>query len=161
MKIYNLIYLFFFCFLCACNTNDDSIFEAKKNLESQQWLYDSALVFDFEITDPNLTYDIYFTLRNNLSYSYCNLYTTYKLESPDGKVLQSNMQESLLVNCTTGKPFGKGVGDLFDHEQLAISNYKFDKTGKYRLSFSQYMRQDTLKNIVSVGTKVIKHGYKK
>ena len=144
-------------FLWSCSLNEEHIFEAKKDFESQQWLHDSLAVFDFEITEPNLNYDIYFTLRSLSSYQYCNLYTTYKLQNADGKVLQANMQESILVDCKTGQPLGKGVGDLFDHQQLTISNYKFEKGGKYRLSFGQYMRQDTLANIVSVGTKVIVH----
>ena len=152
-----LCILFGISFLWSCNLDDESIFVAKKDFQNQEWLYDSLAVFEFEITEPNLNYDIYFTLRSLSSYQYCNLYTTYKLQNAEGKVLRANMQESILVDCKTGQPLGKGVGDLYDHHQVSISNYKFEKGGKYRLSFGQYMRQDTLSNIVSVGAKVLVH----
>ncbi len=56
----------------------------------------------------------------------------------------------------TGKPNGSGLGDLFDHKFLIKRNYRFPKPGKYTMQIRQYMRQDPLLNILSVGITVEK-----
>ena len=54
----------------------------------------------------------------------------------------------------TGKPMGDGLGDLFDHKIIALKNYRFSRAGKYTFKVRQYMRQDPLPAILSMGVSV-------
>jgi gliding motility-associated lipoprotein GldH len=54
----------------------------------------------------------------------------------------------------TGKPMGDGLGDLFDHKIIALKNYRFPRAGKYTFKVRQYMRQDPLPAILSMGVSV-------
>jgi gliding motility-associated lipoprotein GldH len=61
-----------------------------------------------------------------------------------------------LFEPKTGKPLGSGLGDIFDHRQLLLDDYKFPNSGKYTISFQQYMRVDSLTNIRSMGVRIEK-----
>ena len=56
-----------------------------------------------------------------------------------------------LFDATTGEPFGNGLGDLWDHKILIANDIQFDKVGKYTIKLRQYMRQDPLPYLMSVG----------
>ncbi|MEO0331329.1 MAG: gliding motility lipoprotein GldH, partial [Bacteroidota bacterium] len=53
-----------------------------------------------------------------------------------------------------GKPYGSGLGDIFSHQILALPGYQFDTAGMYQIRLQQYMRRDTLPEILSVGVRV-------
>jgi gliding motility-associated lipoprotein GldH len=84
------------------------------------------------------------------------LYVTYYLLDEQGKQLSARLQELILMDATTGKPLGDGLGDIFDHQIVSLQNYKFNKRGKYTFKIKQYMRQDPLPDIMSIGIRVEK-----
>ena len=47
-----------------------------------------------------------------------------------------------------------GVGDIYDHQFPILKNYSFKKLGTYRMSFQQFMRQDTIPGVLAVGLRV-------
>jgi gliding motility-associated lipoprotein GldH len=61
-----------------------------------------------------------------------------------------------LFDPITGAPLGDGLGDIFDHRILAVSNQRFPENGLYRFKIQQFMRQDSLPLILSVGLRVEK-----
>ena len=69
------------------------------------WHQDSILNFVFEITDVNSEYDINYKLRNYLDYQYYNLYLKYFIVDAEGKKISSSVQEVILMNSKTGKPY--------------------------------------------------------
>jgi len=101
-------------------------------------------------------YNIYYNLRNSLSYPYYNLYLTRYLTDEKGTQIESRLDEILLMDPKTGEPRGEGLGDLFDHKVLIKNNYRFPKPGTYTIRIKQYMRQDPLPEILSVGIAVEK-----
>lgn len=56
----------------------------------------------------------------------------------------------------TGEPQGKGMGDIYDNQILSLSSVKFPQKGEYIFSIQQYMRQDPLPDIMSIGIRVEK-----
>ena len=68
--------------------------------------------------------------------------------------------QNLFANCLlaldakTGKPQGKGLGDIYTHQFDLLKNYTFQKPGSYQIKLKQYMRQDPLPEINSVGIRV-------
>lgn len=140
--------------LAGCDTN--AVYKQYADIEAGKWYIKNAPSFTFEITDTTTAYNIYYTLRNTLSYGYYNLYLTRYLRDSSGKELESRLDELILMDPKTGKPNGDGLGDLFDHKFLMKRNYHFPKPGKYTLQIRQYMRQDPLLHIQSVGITVEK-----
>ncbi len=144
--------------LCAslwrCNSQDG--YKSIHDLKKSEWLIDSVHKFTFTITDANKSYDFYYLIRNASAYSFYNLYIKRSLIDSTGKVLTKSMEELLLFDKKSGKPAGRGLGDIFDHKFKikALSEYRFPKPGVYTFSVEQYMRQDPLLGIMSVGVAV-------
>jgi gliding motility-associated lipoprotein GldH len=139
----------------ACS-DPNRIFEKNVEFTQKNWFADSAATFDFEITDEKIAYNIYYNIRNTISYQYYNVYVTYYLEDAKGKVIDSQLQDIKLMDDKTGQPYGNGVGDIFEHQLLALKSYKFKQKGKYRFKIKQYMRHNPLKEIISIGIKLEK-----
>lgn len=138
----------------SCNTN--SVYEKNIDIENKSWQMEEIPTFSFNITDPEKRYNIYYNIRNSSAYPYQNLYVTYYLEDSTGSVLSSDLHNMDLFDAKTGKPKGKGLGDIFDHQFLALPGYKFEKAGVYHLKIQQFMRMENLPEILSVGLKVEK-----
>ena len=157
MQKYLRKYLVCFAALLALNACDEKrLYEQNTDLAGNQWYIDTIPSFTFRIADASKPYNIYYNVRNAISYPYYNLFVTYYLQDSTGKQLSSRLQELLLADSKTGKPLGDGLGDIFDHQILSLKNYRFPKNGTYTFRVKQYMRQDPLPFVMSVGVRVEK-----
>ena len=136
----------------ACD--ETRVYEKNVDFPNQRWAVDSIPLFEFEISDASKPYNIYWNVRNTVAYPYRNLYLTYYIEDTTGRRLTTDLHNMLLFEPKTGKPYGSGLGDIFSHQFMALPNFKFDREGVYRIRLEQYMRTDTLPEVVSVGTRV-------
>ena len=154
MKFFRLAIALSFCtFLFACD--ESVVYKAHEDIEDGLWFIKNQPTFKVEITDTLSTYNLYYLVRSAVQYPYYNLYLTRKTTSPAGKV-SSSLEEVFLSDQITGKPYGKGLGDLFDHKIGFLKNYTFPQSGIYTYSLSQSMRQNPLPFIISVGIAVEK-----
>ncbi|QKZ11980.1 gliding motility lipoprotein GldH [Spirosoma sp. KUDC1026] len=154
MKRIYLALLVVVAVMSGCDTN--AVYKEYTDIDEGKWFVKDAPSFTFEIKDTTIAYNIYYNLRNSLSYDYYNLYLTRYLRDESGKELESRLDELILMDPKTGKPTGEGIGDLFDHKFLMKRNYRFPKAGKYTMQIKQYMRQDPLLHVESVGITVEK-----
>ena len=136
----------------ACNSN--RIYEKNIKFSDRIWHKDTAASFRFDIMDINTNYKFYFNLRNTILYPYQNIYLSYTLEDTLGNVYNSDLTNINLFNSKTGEPYGQGMGDIFDHQYLVIDNYQFNNPGIYIFRIKQYMRMDSLPEIMSVGLRI-------
>ena len=130
------------------------VYEENVDFADKKWVVDSVPAFEFEIEDPSKPYNIYWNVRNTVAYPYRNLYLTYYLEDTTGRRITTDLHNMVLFEPKTGKPYGSGLGDIFSHQFMALPDFKFDEAGVYRVRLEQYMRTDTLPEIVSVGLRV-------
>lgn len=142
--------------LVALGCDSNTVYSEYVDISDGKWYIKNAPSFTFEIKDASVPYNIYYNLRNSLSYGYYNLYLTRYLRDAGGREIESRLDELLLMDPKTGKPSGDGLGDLFDHKFLMKRNYRFPRPGKYTMQIRQYMRQDPLLNVLSVGITVEK-----
>lgn len=138
--------------LFACDSQ--RLYENNKDFDSQVWMKDSIPSFRFEIKEPQQEYNFYYNIRNSVGYPYQNLYVTYYLEDTLGREIKSGLHNMTLFDPKTGEPRGNGLGDIFDHQILALPRYKFDSAGVYDFRIEHYMRNDSLPEILSVGLRV-------
>lgn len=140
--------------LIGCNS--DTLYKGYEDIPDSKWFIKNTPDFVVEIQDSVQTYDIYYLVRNSVKYPYYNLYLTRELKDPSGQLVYSRLSELYLSNEKTGKPYGQGLGDIFDHKINIVKGYRFPKKGKYTFTLTQSMRQDPLPEIVSVGIAVEK-----
>lgn len=141
--------------LTACDPN--LVFEKNTDFANYSWDVQQKPVFTFAIADTTARYDVYFNVRYASAYSYYNLYLQASLNGPAGAVGQPMLHQLLLLDPKTGEPKGKGTGDIYDLQALAMPNRRFAKPGNYTLTLEQYMRQDQLPGLMAVGVRVAKH----
>ena len=140
--------------LLSTSCDENRVYEKNVDFPNQRWAVDSIPSFEFEISDASKPYNIYWNVRNTVAYPYRNLYLTYYIEDTAGRRLTTDLHNMVLFEPQTGKPYGSGLGDIFSHQFMALPNFKFDRAGVYRIRLEQYMRTDTLPEVVSVGTRV-------
>ncbi len=145
------------CFsILFISCNDQVVYSAYEDIPDGMWYVDNTPTFKIEIKDTTQKYKVFYLVRNSLQYPYYNLYISKKIKDPDGKQISNMLDELFITNETTGKPYGKGIGDLFDHKVLILNNYTFHKEGIYEFKFTQFMRQNPLPFILSMGVSVEK-----
>lgn len=147
-----IIIIIFLGALTACD--DSRVYEKNSDLENKEWIADSTKAFEFEIKDSTISYNIYYNIRNTVSYPFQNIYVQYALKDSTDKELDSQLINNNLFDAKTGKPFGDGLGDVFDHQFPILENYNFKNNGKYTVTLQQFMRRDTLPEIISAGIRV-------
>ena len=146
--------------LSACDPN--RVYEENTDLKSPSgdayvWDVQQRPAFTFSIADTTARYNVFFNVRNASGYGFYNLYLRHTLTGPTGRpVGRPLLHQLLLMDPKTGEPLGSGAGDIFDHEFLALKKLRFAQPGAYKLTLEQYMRQNQLPGIMSVGVRVEK-----
>jgi gliding motility-associated lipoprotein GldH len=134
------------------------IYEQNIDLPDTKWEENKELSFDFEVPDHRQMYNVLYNVRYSMDYPFYNLYVKYYLLDSTGKELNQKLQGMDLLDPKTGRPFGKGVGGVYDYRILALPNHIFPYSGKYTMKVKQYMRQNPLPHIYSFGLRVEKAG---
>jgi gliding motility-associated lipoprotein GldH len=140
--------------LLACDKN--TVFSNNEDFSDAKWYIKNSANFKVTIQNPNQAYKLYYNVRNHLNYPYYNLYVRRQVFDSTGNKLDEKLTDLQLSDDTTGKPFGSGLGDIYDHKILINKAYKFPKAGTYTFVLKQYMRQDPLPQILSFGITLAK-----
>ncbi len=151
-KTTTILFLLVVIVLASCDSQ--RVFEQNNDIESGHWKKEETQKFEFEITDIDRSYNIFYNIRYTVAYPFHNIYLTYTLRDESGAVITSDLQNMDVFDKKTGEPIGSGLGDLFDLQILSLKNQKFQKAGKYSFSIQQFMRKDSLPEISSVGIRV-------
>ena len=159
----NTLKLFFALFgLFALYSCDESrVFEQNRDIPNYAWHKDSILHFQFEIDRPEIPYNIYYNIRNAVSYPAQNLYLRIEVQDSAGQVLVSDLNNIELFDPKTGKPYGDGLGDIFDHRVKVLNHFQFPDSGRYQIDVQHRMRDKVMVDnhlpfIMSVGIRVEK-----
>jgi gliding motility-associated lipoprotein GldH len=145
----------FIAFCVSCD--EERVFEKNIDFNSRNWLVSDKPEFEFEIADTLLSYNLYCNIRNSVAYPFSRIFVTYYLMDSTGVPLEKRLVTQMLFDDTTGEPHGNsGLGDLYDHRIPLKKDYRFQRSGKYKVRFEQYMRKDTLSGIIAVGLRVEK-----
>ncbi len=138
--------------LSACDPQ--RVFEKNYDLKEAKWYADSTLNFRFEIADTAQRYHLYYNIRNSLAYPYYNLYVVYSIEDAEGQSIDEQMHNITLMHDKTGEPFGSGLGDIYEHQLIALPEYHFKKKGTYTVKLKHYMRQNPLPHLLTIGLRI-------
>ncbi|HEY2650159.1 MAG TPA: gliding motility lipoprotein GldH [Puia sp.] len=138
--------------LSACNWTT-GVFEKNLNFDNHEWPSSLKPDIRFEITDTVSSYNIYIVLRHTDAYHFNNIYIRASVKEPgDPKGRKADYDLQLATN---GKGWiGTAMDDIYDARLLIQAKTRFMKSGVYEITLEQLMREDPLKNMLSVGLRV-------
>lgn len=137
------------CLVALASCGPNYIYQQEKQMENGVWTYRDSAVFEFDVQDTAFLYNLYFNLAAREEFPYENLYVYLHTVFPDGK--RMGKSHSFEVFDRQGKILGTSSGDVRKQHIMLQENTFFNQKGKYRIVVEQYMRQDSLPNVVSVG----------
>lgn len=137
--------------LALISCDEKRVFEKNNDFSGKVWYIDSLQVFKFKVEEIDKPYNLLVNVRNSENYPYYNLFIRYYLQDSSGQEIKSQQTELILMEPNTGKPLGDGLGDIFSHKFEILKNFSFPKKGTYIFKLKQYMRQDPLPEIYSIG----------
>lgn len=150
----------------ACD--EQRVFEQNTDIKDYAWHKDSVVQFQVPIQNAEIPYNLYYNVRNALSYPAQNLYLQIEIADSTGKTIATDLNNIELFDRQTGKPFGNGLGDMFDHQVPVYKDFKFPVPGVYQVNIQHQMRESSsnlkimennrLPYIMSVGLRVEKAG---
>ncbi len=140
--------------LAASCINIDQ-FEKTEQIPARQWFYNETPAFTFHIADTMSLYNLYIVLRHTDAYNYNNIWLRLGTKFPGDSVRFQNIN-LILANDAKGWE-GTGMDDIFEvRKNISRGPVPFRKAGDYTFTVSQIMRENPLKNILSVGVRVEK-----
>ena len=143
--------------LCGCDSS--RLYEANEDFSEKVCVSDDIRSFSFDIPDSTLGYNIYFNVRNTMKYPHYNIYISYRIKDSVNQVINEELINFDLFDPKSGNPYGQSsLGDIFDHQFLLHENFLFESSGTKVLELQQYMRYDSLPEIVSCGIRIEKAG---
>lgn len=150
--------------MLALNGCDEQrVYEQNTDIPENAWHKDSVVHFQVPIQQPEIPYNIYYNVRNALSFGAQNLYLQIEIADSTGRVIANDLNNIELFDRQTGKPFGDGLGDLFDHQIPVYRDFTFPHAGTFDIRVQHKMRDDPrvmngnyLPHIMSVGVRVEK-----
>ncbi len=139
--------------LFACDST--RVFEEFHSLN--QWAENDSQSFDFSVEDDKQAYNLVAQFKYDMAFSYQNFYFQVKLEDERDSVLLDELHEVIFFEPKTGRPEGDGVGSAFDISHPIQTAFVFPNKGAYSISYQQYMRVDTLSDILKTGFRLEKN----
>jgi len=138
--------------ITACDSN--RVFEENHDFKSETWYRDSTLEFNIQITDTLAIYNVYLNNRISSTYDFSNLYLFIDTDLPNNRHLRDTVE--CLLREPSGKPLGKGFGNVWSNKIPYRKHVRFPFSGNYKFTIEQAMRVDTLESILSAGIRIEK-----
>ncbi len=151
MKYYSYIAVFIFALtISSCGPN--VVYEQEHTM-GESWAYDDSAEFEFEITDPNIEYDLLLTVVHSPNFSHQNFYTNITTTFPTEEVFTDPL--SIELANKMGTWLSSCDSEECTLHLLLRDDVKFKDVGTYNISFVQNTRDAQLKGIHSLKLSLI------
>lgn len=152
--------LFYFVALSLFSCDDTRFFDKYKTIDNG-WKKNSVIQFKFNRKGIAQINNLYINVRTNNDYKYNNLFLIVSMEHPNGFTKVDTLQ--YLMANPDGTLLGEGFTDVKENKLFYKENFKFPKTGNYKISIKQAVRktgkiagEEKLEGITAVGFRVEK-----
>ncbi len=136
-------------------------FQKVETIPGYSWYYNFKPTFRFDVTDTMATYQTYFITRHTQAYPFNNIWLMINIKTPGDTVVKKERVNIVLAE-PSGKWMGRGVGEIWEQRMfMRLSDSTlFTKLGTYEISFEQNMRINPLPEVLDIGIRVEKTGYR-
>lgn len=145
-------YLLFASLLALAACGPSYVFEETHDIPAYGWTYKDTITYSFEISDTSILYDLTLRMKHTPEFGSQNFYTRIYTGFPSGKRI------SKVLSLELADKNGLWAGDCGSKSctlDIPIqTNVYFNQPGIYTLSFEQFMRQDSIQGIQSLGLKL-------
>jgi len=128
------------------------VFEQNQSFSGAVWAREDVRTFEVRVDYAPLTAPVYFTLRNNGSYDFGNLWLFVAVRTPSGTEFRDTV--NLTLATATGRWKGKKIAGLYQTRLLWNESFVFPDTGMYTFRLEQGMREQLLGGIQDVGVSI-------
>ena len=130
------------------------LYEQNTMFPTHEWSSKQINKYDFNITDTNATYKIFFVIRHHNSYRYKNIWLEFTTQSPQDSAVKQTLNLQLADDQKGW--LGVGMDDIFD-QRIPINAVPTKlKWGVYHFSLQHTMREDPLMGVLATGIRVEK-----
>ncbi len=150
-----------FCFLCitigllAASCKQLDVYELNRPIPHYKWQHNFPVKGEFKISDTTDAFNIYLVLRHTDAYKYNNIWLNVGLQAPGDTMFFQHVNLALASDAAGWE--GSGMNDIWEVRKLLNGQpRRFKKTGEYKFSITQIMRDNPLPDIMSVGLRVQK-----
>lgn len=141
--------------ICLTACSKIETFEKNVAIPKHSWQYSLRPVFEFAVTDTSSLYNLYVVLRHTDAYRYNNIWLSVGSQAPGDSIRVQRFELQLGADATGWE--GTGMDDIWEiRKPITRGPFKFNKTGNYRFTIAQVMRENPLPEIMSVGVRVEK-----
>lgn len=144
-----LYLLFLLSVLCLSSCSGDMLYSHYEALPRSGWHADSAVHYDFNVTDTLSTYDFIINLRHTDNYPNQNFWVFADFYC-DSLLLASDTLDYFLAD-QRGRWLGNGFGDRRDMPMLYKRQFRFPLSGDYSVMLRQGMRDTLLMGVSDIG----------
>ena len=135
----------------SCNQN--TIYTSSKLFpQSVGWRYADTADFVVSIPDTNHIYNLYLDVEHDKDFPTQNAYLRVSTRFPSGQRISEQLSVELADGA--GKWLGSGWGERKTLHLPIQKGAYFNQAGKYTFTVGQWMRQDSVKHIHSIGFRV-------
>ena len=138
------------------------VYQSVDAVPNNAWDYAFKPVYKFNITDTNALYNVYFIIRHTNAYPFSNIWIRISSKNPGDSAFEQSRLEIPLAE-QSGKWLGRGMGEIYEHRMPLTRNdngKKFNKVGTYEVRLEQDMRLNPLPEVLHIGLRVEKIGYR-
>lgn len=125
-----------------------------KTIDTPQpvWAYHEPVCFELMVEDTLTPYDVTFSLRHTRDFAWMNAFFLVNTIFPDMNTAVDTLE--CVLATADGRWLGSKFGKYRDIGFLYKQHIRFPMPGQYRFEVRHAMRDDSLKNISSVGLKI-------
>ncbi|MBB6327454.1 gliding motility-associated lipoprotein GldH [Algoriphagus iocasae] len=146
------VFLCFITLLGSFACSEDRIFEEFQPLTNQSWGIEDSLTFDLSKIEP-MGHPSLIAFRFNEEYTFSNCYVRVLSKDSLGVIIENKLINVPLFDSKTGEPQGDGFGSTYTFYDTLPFQFQ---AGTKSVTLLQYMRQNQLPGIESVGLKILK-----
>ena len=132
------------------------LFNKSQEIGKAQWTYDNIIGFEFNVQDTTKIYKLILELEHSTEFSNQNLYTKIHTHFPGGEKIEEVV--SLELANKAGFWFGDCNSEYCTLEIPIQPGAFFNQAGDYRIEVEQFMREELVEGIRSVGFKIEETG---
>lgn len=137
--------------LVSCTTVD--LYEKSVTIPGHAWPNTYKPAFEFQIKDSLSAYRVFLVLRHNEKYHFNNIFVNLYIKGP-GQDTAQKVQRDLQLGDNEKGWLGTGMDDIYEH-RILLAEQGF-KSGLYRFTLEQIMRENPLQNVLNAGVRVEK-----